>query len=338
MENASEEYTFKVLMLGESGVGKTQLRLRFVKDAAPTSTEPTFGVDFASRVLSIGKSAIRLQLWDTAGMKRYRHHNPAMIYRHSVCALLIYDVTARESFQSLQQWVDELNAAGDVDPSRMVLVVVGNKTDLPDRQVSTEEGKKYADAHNFLFCEISALKAQEVDDMFRNIAADILNRIEEVDESESTLSERVPVRDVSPPVSQSEVVLSTPEQKLAESPKTKKNGASKPQVKSPPSPSKNTLSASSPVDGGDVTDSEKENIQPAHTNVRAKSEVPKPQTQFSPKSAPPPLQSSSAKAKATAKSPAPAGQTQDINIEDLPGPPTSKNKKKTEQCQCCTLQ
>ena len=336
MENANEEYTFKVLLLGESGVGKTQLRLRFVKDAAPTSTEPTFGVDFASRILSIEKSAVRLQLWDTAGMKRYRHHNPAMVYRHSVCALLIYDVTAKESFQSLQQWVDELNAASDVDPSRMVLVVVGNKTDLPDRQVTTEEGKQYADSHNYLFREISSQKSQEVDDLFRMIAGDILNRIEDVDHSESTLSDKV-VGDISPPASHSEVVVSTPEMK---SPKIKLSSSNK-KTDSPSTPA--IVQKNSPA-----RDDQKENIKP-EVDTNSTETASKPKNQTTPKTSAIPTSSPNDKVKGTkpstsssektAAAPQPTQQQDAVDVQDLPGPPTRNNKKgKTEQCQCCSLQ
>eukprot|EP01063_Lacrimia_lanifica_P031497 TRINITY_DN5201_c0_g1_i1.p1 TRINITY_DN5201_c0_g1~~TRINITY_DN5201_c0_g1_i1.p1 ORF type:complete len:377 (+),score=101.42 TRINITY_DN5201_c0_g1_i1:65-1195(+) len=175
---AATEYVFKMLLLGASGVGKTHLAMRFVKGGVLSHTEPTIGVDFASRVVQAQDGAlVRLQLWDTAGAKRYRHHDLGTVYRHGVCAALVYDVTERASFEALEELADELNCTSGVDASRMVLVVVGNKRDLAPRAVPAEEGQAYAETRGWLYAETSAAKNENVDELFENTADAVLARL-----------------------------------------------------------------------------------------------------------------------------------------------------------------
>eukprot|EP01064_Diplonema_japonicum_P009450 TRINITY_DN1693_c0_g4_i1.p1 TRINITY_DN1693_c0_g4~~TRINITY_DN1693_c0_g4_i1.p1 ORF type:complete len:319 (+),score=61.45 TRINITY_DN1693_c0_g4_i1:55-957(+) len=187
-----QEYIFKVLLLGDSGVGKTHIMLKFVKGTVPGNTEPTIGVDFAAKVVEEGVGAdtvVRLQLWDTAGAKMYRHHDPGKVYRHAVCCVLVYDVTERDSFENLAVWLDDLNATSETDLSRMVMVVVGNKCELPDRAVSKGEGQTFASERGFHFTEVSADKNEGITELFTQIAKSILSRMEKpvcVDDTPST--------------------------------------------------------------------------------------------------------------------------------------------------------
>ncbi|KAJ9450775.1 Ras-related protein Rab-2B [Diplonema papillatum] len=175
------EYVFKVLLLGESGVGKTHIVLRFVKGVVAHNTEPTIGVDFYSKLVENvgpqGKDAVRLQIWDTAGAKRYQQSDPRKVYKHAVCLFLVYDVTERLSFEALPGWLASVNATADMDTSKMVVFVVGNKSDLPDPAVSAEEGKAFADERGFQFLETSADKNSNVDKLFEAAALGILSRL-----------------------------------------------------------------------------------------------------------------------------------------------------------------
>nr|XP_046259202.1 ras-related protein Rab-33B-like [Scatophagus argus] len=151
--------TFKVLVIGDSGVGKTCLTHRLCAGEFPLRVEATIGVDFRDRVLEIDGEKIKLQLWDTAGQERFRKSMVQHYYRNVHAVLFIYDVTSPASFSGLTSWVEECrqNSLGQEIPR----FLVGNKSDLrdphsADSQVSQERAMSFAKAHNMMFFETSA--------------------------------------------------------------------------------------------------------------------------------------------------------------------------------------
>ncbi|XP_047434427.1 ras-related protein Rab-33B-like [Mugil cephalus] len=153
--------TFKVLVIGDSGVGKTCLTHRLCAGEFPSRVEATIGVDFRERVLDIDGERIKLQLWDTAGQERFRKSMVQHYYRNLHAVLFVYDVTSPASFRGLAAWVEECrqNCPGQEVPR----FLVGNKSDLrdpsrTDSQVSQERALSFAKAHGMTFFETSAKK------------------------------------------------------------------------------------------------------------------------------------------------------------------------------------
>ncbi|KAJ3312294.1 Ras- protein Rab-6A [Blyttiomyces sp. JEL0837] len=158
---------FKLVFLGEQSVGKTSLITRFMYDTFDNTYQATIGIDFLSKTMYLEDRTVRLQLWDTAGQERFRSLIPSYI-RDSSVAVVVYDITNRNSFQNTSKWVDDVRAERGTD---VIIVLVGNKTDLSDkRQVSTEEGEKKAKEFNVMFIETSAKAGYNVKALFRKIA------------------------------------------------------------------------------------------------------------------------------------------------------------------------
>jgi Ras-related protein Rab-2A len=160
--------------LGDSGVGKSCLLLRFTDNRFQPIHDTTIGVEFGSRTLIIDKKSIKLQIWDTAGQESFRSITRSY-YRGAAGALLVYDITRRESFEHLQRWFVEARSNGS---PQMVMILIGNKSDLEQRRViSTKEGSDFAQANQMLFIETSAKQSLNVDSAFEMIAKSIVNGI-----------------------------------------------------------------------------------------------------------------------------------------------------------------
>ncbi|KAJ2707355.1 GTPase Ryh1 [Coemansia sp. IMI 203386] len=158
---------YKLVFLGEQSVGKTSIITRFMYDTFDTTYQATIGIDFLSKTMYLEDRTVRLQLWDTAGQERFRSLIPSYI-RDSSVALVIYDITNRESFSQTSKWIDDVRAERGND---VIIVLVGNKTDLNDsRQVSTEEGEKKSRDLNVMFMETSAKAGHNVKALFKKIA------------------------------------------------------------------------------------------------------------------------------------------------------------------------
>ncbi|PWN90538.1 putative YPT6-GTP-binding protein of the rab family [Acaromyces ingoldii] len=158
---------FKLVFLGEQSVGKTSLITRFMYDTFDNTYQATIGIDFLSKTMYLEDRTVRLQLWDTAGQERFRSLIPSYI-RDSSVAVVVYDITNRASFQNTSKWVDDVRAERGSD---VIIVLVGNKTDLNDkRQVTTEEAEKRAQDFNVMFIETSAKAGHNVKTLFKKIA------------------------------------------------------------------------------------------------------------------------------------------------------------------------
>ena len=162
-----------MVVIGDSGVGKSNLLSRFTRDEFNLESKSTIGVEFATRSVNIEGKTIKAQIWDTAGQERYRAITSAY-YRGAVGALVVYDITKDTSFENVEKWLAELreNATADI-----TMMLVGNKTDLANmRAVSTETGKAYAEKNGVSFIEASALTASNVEAAFLQILSEIYHK------------------------------------------------------------------------------------------------------------------------------------------------------------------
>ncbi|GAA93714.1 uncharacterized protein L969DRAFT_89522 [Mixia osmundae IAM 14324] len=158
---------FKLVFLGDQNAGKTSLITQFMYGSFDATYQATIGIDFLSKTMYLEDRTVRLQLWDTAGQERFRSLIPSYI-RDSSVAVVVYDITNRSSFASTNKWIDDVRAERGSD---VIIVLVGNKTDLNDkRQVTTEEAEKRAKDLGVMFIETSAKAGHNVKTLFRKIA------------------------------------------------------------------------------------------------------------------------------------------------------------------------
>ncbi|XP_078168635.1 ras-related protein RABA1f-like [Carex rostrata] len=164
------DYLFKVVLIGDSGVGKTNLLSRFSRNEFSLDSRSTIGVEFATRSIRVDEKVIKAQVWDTAGQERYRAITSAY-YRGAVGALVVYDVTRHITFENVDRWLRELR---DHTEHNIVVMLVGNKADLRHlRAVSVEDAKQFAESHNTFFMETSALEALNVETAFTEVLTQI---------------------------------------------------------------------------------------------------------------------------------------------------------------------
>uniref|UniRef100_A0A7S2UXE3 Ras-related protein Rab-5C n=1 Tax=Fibrocapsa japonica TaxID=94617 RepID=A0A7S2UXE3_9STRA len=158
---------FKLVLLGDTAVGKSCLVVRFVRDEFFEYQEPTIGAAFLTQTVALSDATVKFEIWDTAGQERYRSLAP-MYYRGAAAAIVVYDVTNKDSFNGAKSWVKELQRRGDPN---VVIALAGNKQDLADRrQVPFEEAHQYAEENGIIHMETSAKSALNVQEIFLEIA------------------------------------------------------------------------------------------------------------------------------------------------------------------------
>ncbi|CAL0321062.1 unnamed protein product [Lupinus luteus] len=171
-EEKIEDYLFKIVLVGDSGVGKSNLLARFARDEFYSNSKSTIGVEFQTQKMDINGKEVKAQIWDTAGQERFRAVTSAY-YRGAVGALLVYDISRRLTFDSIGRWLNELHTHSDMN---IVTILVGNKSDLKDaREVTTAEGKGLAEAQGLFFMETSALDSSNVAAAFQTVVKEIYN-------------------------------------------------------------------------------------------------------------------------------------------------------------------
>jgi Ras-related protein Rab-11A len=164
------DYLFKVVLIGDSGVGKSNLLSRFTRNEFSLESKSTIGVEFATRSINVDSKLIKAQIWDTAGQERYRAITSAY-YRGAVGALLVYDITRHVTFENVERWLKELK---DHTDSNIVVMLVGNKSDLRHlRAVSADDGQSFSEKEGLFFMETSALESTNVENAFKQILTQI---------------------------------------------------------------------------------------------------------------------------------------------------------------------
>ncbi|CAD7965595.1 unnamed protein product [Amoebophrya sp. A25] len=171
------DYGFKLIIIGDAGAGKSSFMHQFLEGKFRKTSTHTIGVEFGTKIITLGDRHIKLQIWDTAGQERYRAVTRSY-YRGAVGALILYDVTSRESYNNLPTWLrDAREQASFHDIS---IIAVGNKRDLKEeRQVSFLEASRFAQEQGILFLETSALTGENVNEVFHTLAQRILSKVEE---------------------------------------------------------------------------------------------------------------------------------------------------------------
>ncbi|PIA65016.1 hypothetical protein AQUCO_00100469v1 [Aquilegia coerulea] len=171
-EQQTEDYLFKIVLIGDSSVGKSNLLARFARNEFYPNSKSTIGVEFQTQKMDIDGKEVKAQIWDTAGQERFRAVTSAY-YRGAVGALIVYDISRRQTFESIGRWLNELHSHSDMN---VVTILLGNKSDLKDaREVPTTEGKALAEAQNLFFMETSALDSTNVNAAFQTVVKEIYN-------------------------------------------------------------------------------------------------------------------------------------------------------------------
>lgn len=172
-EGADPDLLLKIVLIGESGVGKTNLLSRFSRDQFNPNSKSTIGVEFATKTFKVEDKNVKVQIWDTAGQERYRAITSAY-YRGAVGAMLLYDITSSLTFSSLERWLKELRENSDPN---IIVMLVGNKSDLTElRSISKEDGMNFAKGQNLLFIETSAKTSENVNKSFSTLIFHIVHR------------------------------------------------------------------------------------------------------------------------------------------------------------------
>ncbi|CAD5211520.1 unnamed protein product [Bursaphelenchus okinawaensis] len=173
-------HQFRVILIGDSTVGKSSLLRYFIETRTAGISDPTVGVDFYARLVEIKPDhRVKLQLWDTAGQEKFKAITKSY-YRNSAGVIIVYDITNRKSFDNVKEWLAEAEAnVGGPNPSQCVFLLVGHKADLEDkREVLFEEGEYFAKYHKIKFIETSAMNGDNVNEAFQVVAREINARLE----------------------------------------------------------------------------------------------------------------------------------------------------------------
>ena len=174
MEEVDEyDLMIKVILIGDSGVGKTNIMSKFLKNQFMENSKATVGVEFGSKLFIHENHKIKAQIWDTAGQEKYKAITGAY-YKGSKGALVIYDITRKETFANIEKWVNDLKTAGD---PKITIIIIGNKSDLADkRQITKEEGEEKAKSFGCAFLETSAFNGENIDKAFDIMVKEIYEK------------------------------------------------------------------------------------------------------------------------------------------------------------------
>ena len=176
MSSFNFNYLLKFIVIGDSSVGKSNILLRYTQNEFNQEYQSTIGVEFGAKNIKINNKIYRIQIWDTAGQENFRSITRAY-YKNSVCALVVYDITKRESFENVQSWIQDCR---NQSPKTIIMILVGNKNDLEnERDVSFDEGEQFAKNNNMIFYETSAKTGKNVNEIFENTVNNISKKIEE---------------------------------------------------------------------------------------------------------------------------------------------------------------
>lgn len=183
IETSDPDYLLKVVLTGDSGVGKTNLLSQFVKNTFNPESKTTIGVEFATKVVKVRGKTVKAQIWDTAGQERYRAITSSY-YKGANAAMILYDLTSSVSFKNVKRWLKEVRESSDAN---IIIMLIGNKSDLAKdhtdengntisslRSVSLEDGENLAEREHTLFFETSAADATNVQEAFTRLIEEVL--------------------------------------------------------------------------------------------------------------------------------------------------------------------
>jgi len=215
------DYLYKVVVTGDSGVGKTNIITRFTANEFHLENKATIGVEFGHSELTLQDGTkIKVQIWDTAGQERFRAITRGY-YRGAVGALIVYDITKAITFKNVEKWLQEMHEHADKD---IVIMLVGNKLDLKaSREVATEDAKRFAQKNNLLYIETSALDGENIQLAFQQT----INAIYESKKQQRTTDEPRPSDNPTPSGGSKTVQLSRTPQEQQQEEKKKADGGCK---------------------------------------------------------------------------------------------------------------
>ena len=168
------DYLFKYIIIGDAGVGKSNILLRYVYSTFKSDYQLTIGVEFGEKTVEIKGKIYKIQIWDTAGNEQFRSITRTY-YKNSVCAIVVYDISRRETFDNVINWIEDCKLNS---PKSVFIILVGNKSDLEeDRQVTTEEGEEFANRYGIRFFETSAKNSININEIFSESIEFIADRI-----------------------------------------------------------------------------------------------------------------------------------------------------------------
>jgi Ras-related protein Rab-11A len=186
-KDVKEDYKLKLVVVGDSGVGKTNLIKRFANNTFNSNSKATVGVEFLSKSFKINNTVFKIEIWDTAGQERYKSITAAY-YKGAKGALVVYDITSKISFENIDKWMLEIKEKSSKD---LKLMIIGNKSDLKDgRQVSNEEAMRKAKDTGIALMETSALDSTNVKEAFHDLLKEMYIEISaKITQMEQTLNE-----------------------------------------------------------------------------------------------------------------------------------------------------
>ena len=174
MSGITYNYLLKFIIIGDPAVGKSNILLKYVHNKFVNEYQSTVGVEFGAKNIDIEGQTFRIQIWDTTGQENFRCLTRSY-FKNSVCAIITYDITNKQSFDNIQDWINEIKNQSSKD---ILLVLVGNKIDLEkERIVNYDEGKKFAEDNDMLFIETSALNGNGINQLFNMCCNDIYEKI-----------------------------------------------------------------------------------------------------------------------------------------------------------------
>jgi len=177
-----EDYKVKLIIVGDSGVGKTNLISRFASDKFQSNSKATIGVEFIYKTLKINKEIFKVEIWDTAGQERYKSITSAY-YKGAKGAIIVYDITSETSFNNIENWINEVKSKAS---NNIQIMIIGNKTDLyKERKISVEKGIEKAKTLNFHLFEASALDKTNVKEAFNYLLKEMYLDVKNISRNNS---------------------------------------------------------------------------------------------------------------------------------------------------------
>ena len=192
MEDDSYEFMFKIVLVGDSSVGKTNIMGKYLKNEFKEDSKSTVGVEFGSKEFTIENHNVKIQIWDTAGQERYKSITSAY-YKGAKGAFVVYDITRIDSFDSIDRWISDLKASAD---QKISLLLIGNKSDLEDqRQVTKDQAEQKAKSFNVAFFETSALSGDNLDKAFEALVNEVYKKCH-LDREDEEERDMIPGKDI----------------------------------------------------------------------------------------------------------------------------------------------